>query len=190
MFEQQTVIVGGADVLAQADHHHLEQAALDGAVKTGVRLDAGHDADVIGFGGESIQHYRIAFVGCSQGNHVHRGADGGADGLFGDAVAFEDASLAVGRAAAVAAHRGDEKGAGAEFFQEGGRFPQDERDVGDAAAAGRQCDRLTGTDASGKIEPFQGAGNGGGNVLDERTLEMLADANDGGMRHARLSLGA
>ena len=66
----------GAGVLAETDHHHLEQAALDGAVKTGVRLDAGHDADVIGFGGESIQHYRIAFVGCSQGNHVHRGADG------------------------------------------------------------------------------------------------------------------
>ena len=84
----------------------------------------------------------------------------------------------------MAAHGGDQKRLGAELPQETGNGAEDDRDVGDAAAAGRQSDRLTGTDAFGKIQSFQGAGNGGGDVLDARTLEMLANANDGGMRHA------
>ena len=34
--------------LAQADHQHLDDAALETAVKVGVRLDARHRDDVIG----------------------------------------------------------------------------------------------------------------------------------------------
>ena len=94
LFQQDAVVGQGAGVLAEADHHHLEQAALDGAVKAGVRLDAGHDADVVGLRGEAVEQDRIAFGRGAQRDHLHRGADGGADEFLGDAVAFEDARAA------------------------------------------------------------------------------------------------
>ncbi len=154
-------------------------------MKPGVRLDAGHDADVVGLRGEAVEHHRIAFVRGPQGDHVHRGADGGADGFLGDAVAFEDAALALGRAAAVAAHRRDQEGTGAEFFQEGGRFAQHERDVGDAAAAGRQRHRLSWADAAAEVHPFQGRGDGAGHVVDARPLEALTEADELRITHGR-----
>ena len=55
LFQQDAVIVERAGVLAQADHHHLHQAALDRAVKAGVRLDPGDDADVVGLGGVAVE---------------------------------------------------------------------------------------------------------------------------------------
>ena len=60
MIEQDAMIGQRAGVFAQADHHHLHQAAFDGAVIAGVRLDAGHDADVIGLGSDAIEQDREA----------------------------------------------------------------------------------------------------------------------------------
>ena len=86
--------------------------------------------------------------------------------------------LAVGRSAAVTAHRRDEERTGAEFLEKGGRLAQDERNVGDAAAAGREGDGLAGPDASAHIKPFEGGRDGGGDVLDARPLETLTEANE------------
>ena len=47
---------GGALVLAQADHHHLHQAAFNGTVVIGVRLDSADDADVVGGGVQDGAH--------------------------------------------------------------------------------------------------------------------------------------
>ena len=53
----------GAGMFAQADHHHLHEPALDGAVVAGMRLDARDDANVIGFGSILIEDDGEAFAG-------------------------------------------------------------------------------------------------------------------------------
>ena len=75
------------------------------------------------------------------------------------------------------AHGGDEEGPGAEAFEEGGRGPQDQRNVGDAAAAGRQSDGLAGPDGASQVERCESGLNVGGDVLDARSLEVLAEAH-------------
>ena len=65
------MVLQGADVLAQADHHHLEQTALNGAVVAGVRLDAGDDADVVGLGGVTVEHDGKALRRVAERNDVH-----------------------------------------------------------------------------------------------------------------------
>ncbi len=112
-----------ADVLAQADHHHLEQAALDGAVIAGVRLDAADDADVVGLRGELVEIDGKAFGRGAELDDFHGRADGHADERLGDAVAFEDCALSFGGAAAVAAHGRHEERPGAEVLQNAGPTP-------------------------------------------------------------------
>ena len=63
------------------------------------------------------------------------------------------------------------------------------RNVGDAPAASRQGNALAGLDASLQFEVLQGSGDGSGDVLDARAVEVLANANDGGLWHGfRLSV--
>ena len=147
-------------------------------MKSSMRLDAADDANVVGLGRAAVQQDGITFWRGSEGNHVHRRPDGDADVFLGNAVALENAALSFGRAAAVAAHCRDEEGTGAEPFQKANRLAQDERDVGDAAAAGRESDRLTGTNAPAQIKLFEGGRDGAGWVLDARPLETLAEANE------------
>src|SRR5213076_663561 len=135
------------------------------AVIAGVRLDAGHDADVIGLGGVAVEDDGETLGGGADGHDVHRGADRGADGRLGDAVAVEDVALPLGGAAAVTAHRGNEEGTRPQFFQEVGDGPEDERDVGDAAAARGQRDGVAGADGAAQVQGFQGGADGAGDVL-------------------------
>src|SRR5262249_48002092 len=149
--EQHAVVPGGAGPLAQADHHHLHPAALDGAVVAGVRLDAGDDADVVGGRGVLVEVNGPPFGGAADLDDLHRAADRRADEGFGDAVAFEDLLLALGGGAAVAAHGGDEKRSRAEVAEELDGAFEDDGDVGDAAAARGQGDRLAGPDAPAEV---------------------------------------
>ncbi len=64
--EEDAVIPGGAGLFAQADHHHFHQAAFDGAVVAGVRLDAGDDADMVGAGGDLVEIDGPAFGGAGR----------------------------------------------------------------------------------------------------------------------------
>src|SRR5262249_17798659 len=153
-----------ADVLAQADEHHLEQAALDGPVEGGVRLDACDDADVVGLAGVLVEVDRVALAGRADLDDLHRRLDGRADGLLGDAVALDDLALPLGGAAAVAAHGGHEEGFGAEGLQVVGDGAEDEGDVGDAAAAGGERDGVAGLDAALQLEVGEGGADAGGDV--------------------------
>ena len=144
-------------MLAEADHHHLQQAALDRPVIAGVRLDAGDDADVVGAGGVTVEHDRKAFRRGAELDDLHRRLDRHADERLGDAVAFEKVLLPLGGGAAVAAHRRHEERLRAEFLQIVGRGAKDERDVGDAAAAGRQGDGLARPDPAHQLEFLESA---------------------------------
>jgi hypothetical protein len=166
---------------------NLEQAALYGPVISGVRLDARDDADVVGLRGVAVEHHGVALGGGAGLDHLHRGADRGADELLGDAVAFEDLPLAGRRAAAVTAHGGDEEGLRAESSQKRRRRTQDQGDVGDATASGGQGDAVAGPDALAQVELLQGAGDGGGDVVDARALEVLTDADQKRIGHGRNS---
>ena len=104
------VIDLGPGGLAQADQQHLHQAAFDGGGEVRVRLDAVADQHVVGLHGEAIEMERKAFGGAADDDGLRAGADGAADGRLGDAVGFQQAALAFGGAAAVAAHGGDQKG--------------------------------------------------------------------------------
>ena len=140
------MIQGRAFVLAQADEHHLVQAALDFADKVGVRLDAANDGYVVGFKGVFVEKDRDAVLGRAYLDGFHRRLDGCAGVLLGDAVAFDDFLLRFGNAAAVAAHSRDEEGLEAEGLELGHEAFDHERNVGNAAAADRDGDGLAGID--------------------------------------------
>ena len=82
------------------------------------------------------------------------------------------------------AHRGHQERFGAEAFEEVGGTAEDEGNVSDAAAARRQRNSLPGTDAAWQVERFEGCGDGGRDVGDDRALELLADADKGWVRHS------
>ena len=65
-----------------------------------------------------VEHDGIAFRRAAERDDFHRGADRGADEGLGDAVAFEDLALPLGRAAAVAAHGRHEERLGAQVLEE------------------------------------------------------------------------
>ena len=102
-----------AFVLAQADEHHLHQAAFDVADEAGVRLDAADDQHVVGLEGVLVEVDRKAFGRLADDDRLHARADRAAAELLGDAVAFEQLALPFGRAAAVAAHRRHDERLGA-----------------------------------------------------------------------------
>ena len=66
MIDDRAVAEGGAGVLAEADHRHLEEPALDLAREVRVRLHAVHDRDVIGLVGGAVEVERDAVVGGAQ----------------------------------------------------------------------------------------------------------------------------
>ena len=140
------VVQGCAFVLAQADEHHLVQAAFDFADKVSVRLDAANDGNVVGFKGVFVEKDGDAVLGRTHLDGFHGRLNGCAGVLFGDAVAFDDFLLRLGDAAAVAAHGGDEEGLEAEGLELGHEAFDHERDIGNAAAADRDGDGLAGID--------------------------------------------
>ena len=111
------VVEGGPFVLAQADQHHLVQAALDLADEPGVRLDAPGDDDVVRLVRVLVEEDRHPVPGLADLHHLHRRPDRRPDVLLGDAVALDDFPLPLGPAAAVAAHRRDCERLGPEGLQ-------------------------------------------------------------------------
>ena len=104
------VVEGGAFVFAQADEHHLVQAALDLADEVCVRFDAADDGDVVGFIGVFVEEYGNAVFGLADLHRFHRCLDRRAGIFLGDAIAFDDGLLSLGDTAAVAAHCRNQKG--------------------------------------------------------------------------------
>ena len=76
ILQQNAMVCQCAGMFAEADHGHLEQAALDGTFVTGMRLDPRNHADMIRLGSVPIQDDRKTFVGVTERHHVHGGADG------------------------------------------------------------------------------------------------------------------
>src|SRR5438105_1138953 len=129
-------------MLAQADHDHLEQTALNGTVIAGVRLDPANDADVIGLGSMLVENNREALARAAKGDNIHARLDRDADIAFGDAVALDDLALTGRGAAAVAAHRGDKEWFCSERLEKVGHAFEHQRNIGYSAAARRQGYRV------------------------------------------------
>ena len=114
VFEAELVGVGvialRAGELAEADRHHLEQAAFDLAGEIGVPLDAADEHDAVGFVGVPIHEGFDAVGGLAERDHFqladHRAAHGG----LGDAVVGEHVGLTLGGGGAVAAHGRKDEG--------------------------------------------------------------------------------
>ena len=82
----------------------------------------------------------LAFLCVADFHSLHGREDGAADGLFRNAIAFDYRTLSLCRGSAVAAHSRDHEGLSALGFHEVGNTSDDQRYVGDAAAADGDCD--------------------------------------------------
>ena len=89
------VQLGGADDLAHADGHHLDDAALDRRAEVGVRLDAADEGNAVGGGGKLV-HVDGHAVDLAQLHHLHLRLDRAADIALGDAVVLQHLALALG----------------------------------------------------------------------------------------------
>src|SRR5262249_36922190 len=116
-----------------------------------------------------------------QVDDLHRGANGRADEIFGDAVAFEHAELPLGRRAAVAAHRRNEERLRSEIAQMLHGAFENQRDIRDAAAARRQSDGLAALDLAAEIQLRKRIANGCWNVVNARPRKFLTQTH-----HARI----
>ena len=136
----------GTGCLAQPQQQHLHEAALVAAAEHRVGLDPVAHDDVVGVGGEAVLPQRDAERRAGHLDDVHRRPDRAADGVLGHAVGLEHRPLAVGGAAAVAAHRRYEERLRAEAAQVGDDGAQHRDDVGDAPAAAGDRDGVAATD--------------------------------------------
>src|SRR5262249_7655126 len=128
--------------LAQADHQHLEDAALEAAAKIGVRLDARDGHHRVGFEGVFVPPDRLAPAVAADLPTGHVRFHGHAEVVLADAVLGEQLPLPFTRRAAVAAHRGDDERLRAQVAEAvEGRLHQ-HRDVLDAAAAAADGDAV------------------------------------------------
>src|SRR5262249_23830450 len=133
------------------------------------------------------EHHWPAFRRRPQRYHVHRRTDRRADERLGDAVAIEHGALPLGLAAAVAAHGWHQERLGPELLQELDDALQDQRDISNATAAGRQGHALAGPDGLAEIEALECRANRGGDVFDFGPFEMLPYAHHLGKRHGKLA---
>ena len=115
----------GAVLLAQADGHHLHQAALVLPLKSGVGLDAVDHDNAVGLMGVLIDvHIHAPYV--ADLHRLHGREDGAAHALLGDAVARENAALALIGGAAVTAHGGDQERLGPQLPDQAHDLPGDQ----------------------------------------------------------------
>ena len=175
---------GTALVLGQADGHHLEQAAFVLALDICVRLDLVVDDNAVRFRGDAIavDERTRAIVQRSNLYNVHAGADRRTDVLLRDAVAAQDLQIARDRAAAVAAHRRDDKGSRAPFLELPTDSAHDFRVVGNAAAAHRHCDALAANEA-GIVPPREFHLEMGRNVFNSVVCVELPYPHHARQRH-------
>ena len=139
-----------AGLLAHADHEHLADAALHPLGEAGVRLDPIDHEHAVRVVANPVLVHREAAVGGPDLHHFHARFDGAADARLGDAVdVVEHPRLPFGRRTAVAAHRGDDDGAGARVAQGAHALAHHGREVRDAPARTRHRDALAGPDIGG-----------------------------------------
>jgi hypothetical protein len=104
-----------------------------------VRFDAVDAEHGVGLGGVPVEPAGDAVQRHAVLDRLHRGADRRADRGLGDAQMREHARLALGGGGAVAAHRRHDEGRKAALLEVPDRGGHDLGDVGDAAAADRDC---------------------------------------------------
>ena len=92
--EDGAVIDGGPVAFAQADEHHLHQAAFDVADESGMWLDAIEDHDVVGLEGVAVEMHVETLGRSADHDGIHAGTDGAAQGFFGDPVRRQDSGFA------------------------------------------------------------------------------------------------
>ena len=80
--------------LPKTDGHHLHQAALKGAAKGSVRLDAIDEYHTVGFGGEPVEQHGGAVVELGDLDDVHGCLDRTAHALSVETVASQHLLLA------------------------------------------------------------------------------------------------
>ena len=143
------VVIGRALALAAADGEHLEAPAAEFSEKIRVGLDAIDDEDVIG--GERFPaepDFPTGIRGADT-TRIHGRANRNTHGSFRNAEVGEHPGLPCGIRAAMAAHRGDEKGAGTKRLELRDGGPSDVRVVGDAARADPHDNALSRRDPPG-----------------------------------------
>ena len=173
----------GALLLAQADGHHLHQAALVGAPEGGVGLDAVEEDDAVRLRGVLVNEHRlVADAGDADLDGLHGALDGAAHGLLGDAVVLQDLGLALGGGTAVAAHGGHDVGLGALGLDEVHDGPGHQGVVVDAAAAAGDGDFLAGLDLAADLGAVQLPDDDAGDVAlgDAGFVKVLADLDHAG----------
>jgi hypothetical protein len=175
---ERAVINLRALVFTEADEQHLHEAALVVAEEFRVRLHAADDDDVIRRERVAPEVDGHAFPRAVEQDGFHARADRAAAEFLGDAVVAENFALALGRAAAVAAHRGDDERLRPERAEEIHRRAKDHCDVRDAAAARRERDALAGLHTRRQVQPRELRVHRRRNVRDERPREFLPHAED------------
>src|SRR5262249_41275272 len=116
-------------------------------------------------------------------NDLHGRLDGCADKLFCHAVAFDDVALPGGGAAAMAAHRRNQEGPGIYFLEILRHCPQNQGDIGNAPAPGRERHALAGPDGALQIQSFESFADGMIDILDPGPFKLLTNANQLGKSH-------
>ena len=106
------------------------------AGEAGVRLDAAADQHVVGLEGEAVEMDREAFGRAGRRRPSPSWSGSGSRRILGDAVGFHHLPLALGGAAAVAAHGRNDEGPAPQPLEMLDDRAKDDGDIGDAAAAG------------------------------------------------------
>ena len=139
--------LSGAALLAGANHEHLHQAALDGAVEVGVGLDAIHHDHAVGLNQIARQPDRRAETALCRRHRLHGGDDRRPDGLLGDAQSRKSLRLSGGRRPSMAAHAGHHERLTPGLSDEARQRAQDGDEIAHTTAAGGQSHPRTRDDA-------------------------------------------
>src|SRR5262245_8158803 len=137
------MIVDGASMLTQSDGHHFAQAALNISVEVRVWLDSVYHHNVVGLKCVIIQKYWNPLRGFTHLGGVHRCPYRHTDADGCDSVVLHTGLLALRSATAMATHGRDNKRPNAQVAQLIHNGSNDHRDIGNTAASGSDCHRLS-----------------------------------------------
>ena len=140
-----------AGAFAEADDRHLQQPAADVAGEIRVRFHAVEEHDAVGRERFDGAPHRLAVGRHADLFHLERSLDRRAHGFLGEIVARENYPLALGRGAAVAAHRGKNKRLRPRRAQQRQHLRDDRFEIRDAATANPDGDPRTGSKLRAKF---------------------------------------